>query len=69
MRPYIQSYGSEYYKYILLYTDDALSVSENPEKLLRDELGRYFELKEDIIGPLRIYLGGHVQKVQLETGV
>ena len=44
-------------------------MSENPEKLLRDELGRYCELKEESIGPPKIYLGGHVRKVQLETGV
>ena len=60
MRPAIRADGSEYYEYFLLYTDDALTVSENPEKLLRDELGRYFELKEESIGPPKIYLGGHV---------
>ena len=45
MRQDIQADGSEYYEYILVYTSDDLAVSENQEKLLRDELGRYFELK------------------------
>ena len=46
MRTAQQSDGSEYYKYILIYTDDALVISENAEKVLRHELGRYFNLKE-----------------------
>ena len=69
MRPAMKANGSTYYEYILLYTDDALSVSENPEKILRHELGRYFELKEKSIGPPKIYLGGRVRKVQLDNGV
>lgn len=69
MRPAIKSDGTKVYEYILLYTDDALVVSENPERLLRNELGRYFELKEESIGPPKIYLGGRVRKVQLENGV
>jgi hypothetical protein len=69
MRPARQSDGSEYYEYILLYTDDALVVSERAEHVLRRELGRYFTLKEESIGPRKIHLGGHVGKVQLENGV
>ena len=51
------------------YMDDALVVSENAESILRNELGRYFELKEESIGPPDHYLGGKVRKVQLENGV
>ena len=69
MRPAKRSDGSEYYEYILLYTDDALVVSENAELVLRTELGRYWTLKEESIGPPKIYLGGHVRKVQLDNGV
>jgi len=69
MRPAKRSDGSEYYEYILLYTDDALVLSENAESLLRNELGRYFVLKEESIGPPKIYLGGGVRKVQLDNGV
>ena len=56
--------------------DDALVVSENAESILRNELGRYFELKEESIAPpppppppSNHYLGGKVRKVQLENGV
>ena len=69
MRPAIKSDGSTYYDYVLLYTDDALVISENAENILRNEVGRYFELKEESIGPPKIYLGGRVRKVQLDNGV
>jgi hypothetical protein len=64
MRPAKHSDGSEYYEYILLYTDDALVISEQAETVLRKELGRFFELKEESIGPPKIYLGGGVRKVK-----
>ena len=69
MRPAIKSDGSKCYDYVLLYVDDTLVVSENAESILRDELGRYFELKEEAIGPPDHYLGGKVRKVQLGNGV
>ena len=61
--------GTEYYEYLILYTDDAMRISDNDDHVLRNELGQYFLLKEVRIGPPKIYLGGHVQKVQLENGV
>jgi hypothetical protein len=69
MRPAKHSDGSEHYEYILLYTDDALAIGEFPEKLLREQIGKYCELKEESIGPPTQYLGGHVRKVQLENSV
>ena len=69
MRPAIKSDGSKCYDYVLLYVDDALVVSENVESILRNELGRNFELKEESISPPDHYLGGKVRKVQLENGV
>ena len=65
----IKSDGSKCYDYVLQYVDDALVVSENAESILRNELGRYFELKEESIAPPDHYLGGKVRKVQLENGV
>lgn len=69
MRPASKSDGATCYEYILLYTDDALAISENPEQLLREGIGRYFQLKEESIGPPKIYLGGNMREVQLENGV
>ena len=54
MRPAKKIYGTSYYTYILLYTDYILVVSQHSEENLRKDLGRYFELKEDSIGPPRV---------------
>ena len=69
MQKAMKSDGSQYWEYVLLYTDDALVVSENAKRILREEVGKYFELKEASIGPPDIYLGGKVSTVQLENGM
>jgi hypothetical protein len=61
MRPALKGDGSEYYEYVLIYTDDVLVVSTDGERILGDGIGRYFELKEELIGPPTIYLGGHLR--------
>ena len=68
MPPAKLKYYTEVYEYVLLYTDDCLVVSENSESILKNEIGRYFELKPDSIGPPILYLGGHLRKVVLNTG-
>ena len=45
-----------------------LVISESAESVLREGIGRYFELKEKSIGPPKLYLGGHVRKLDLENG-
>ena len=69
MREATKSDGSEYWEYVLLYCDDTLAISERGEHVIRNEIGRYFELKEESIGPPDIYLGGKLRKVQLENNV
>ena len=69
MRPKVKTDGSEYWEYALLYTDDVLVISENGEKVLRNEVGKYLELKEKSISPSEIYLGGRMREVTLENGV
>jgi hypothetical protein len=69
MRPAIKSDGTKVWDFVLIYTDDTLVISENAESILRNEMGKYFELKQESIGPPNIYLGGHLRKVQLENGV
>jgi len=41
--------GTKYWEFLLLYTDDNLCIAMNPENILRNELGRYFQLKEESI--------------------
>jgi hypothetical protein len=68
MRPAKKADESEVWEYVLLYTEDVLVVSENGEKLLREGIGKYFELREDSIGPPELYLGAHLRKVELANG-
>ena len=69
MRPAQKADGSEYWEYVLIYTDDVLVISTQGEKILRDGIGKYFELKEESIGPPKLYLGGSMREVELENGV
>jgi hypothetical protein len=43
-------------------------VSHRGEHVLQKEIGKYFELTEESIGPPEIYLGGKLRKVELEDG-
>ena len=54
IRPPTQNNGTLVYEYFLLYTDYCLVVFENTESIPKKEIGRYFELKPDSIGPLSI---------------
>ena len=60
--------NTDYWEYVLLYVDDCLCISTHPEKIIREEIGKYFLMKEASIGPPDIYLGGKVSQVELETG-
>ena len=61
--------GTPYWEYVLLYVDDCLCISMDGERVLRNEIGKYFLLKEKSIGPPDIYLGNKITKVTLEGGV
>ena len=50
-RPATHADVSEYYQYVLLYTDDILATMEEPEKFLWKKLGARSTLKEKSIGP------------------
>lgn len=60
IRPAEKEDGSEYYEYVLLYVDNCLVLSENPEYIIRDQIGKYFTIKEESIGSPDHYLGGKV---------
>ena len=69
MWPAEKSDGTAYYEFVLLYMDDALVISENAEEILREEIGKYFELKEESSGCPSLYLGCHVCQEKLGNGV
>ena len=43
-------------------------ISEQGEKLLRNHIGKYFELKEESTGPPKQCLGGSMRNVELANG-
>ena len=68
-RPAVKSDGTEYNEYVLLYVDDVLVISENGEKVIREEIGRQWQFKESSIEKPTIYLGGKCREVTLCNGV
>jgi len=44
-------------------------ISERAKSVLRKEIGKYWVLKEESIGPPSKYLGGKLQEVLLLNGV
>lgn len=60
MREALKPDDTKYWKYVLHYTGYCLAVSLNPEKTLKDEIGKYFTLKPVLNGPPNIYLYGKV---------
>ena len=63
--------GTEYYKYVLVYTDDMLVLSGAPMAIL-DRLAEFYRLKDGSVGPPTKYLGSDVGKFRFpedgETG-
>ena len=59
--------GDKYYEYILVYVDDILIVSHDPEPIL-EELKALYELKEGSIGPPNQYLGAQISQVEGADG-
>ena len=59
---------TKYYEYVLLSTDDCVVISNFGEDVLRNEIGKYFSLKESSIGAPTQYLGGKLHMVELENG-
>ena len=53
--------GFRYYKYILVYVDDILSISKSPREVL-EKLGKIYQLKNDEIKPPKLYLGSMISK-------
>ena len=68
-RPFTRADGTEIYEYVLLYCDDCLVISDNATSILRNEIGKYWNLKEESIKSPDIYLGGAMRKTTLDNGV
>ena len=68
MRKAKRADNTDYWEYVLLYVDDCLAILVNSESIVRDEIGKYFLMKEASIGEPDVYLGGKVRKVEFESG-
>ena len=68
-RPATKPDGTDYYTYVCLYVDDCLCIDVNPTDVLTKEIGKFWTLKPQSVGPPSIYLGNKVTKVTLENDV
>jgi hypothetical protein len=68
MREQTKPDGSKVWEYVLLYMDDCLIISSRAEITLHNEIGKFFELMEESVGPPEIYLGGQMRQVMLDNG-
>ena len=60
--------GTDYYQYVLLYTDDILAIMEKPENFICEELSNKFVVKPNSIGKPTQYLGNKVCHSRLSSG-
>ena len=68
MLPGTKDDGTEYWQYVLLYTDDIFAVMKEPEKFLQEDVGKRFNLKENSISPPTQYLGYKVSNITMANG-
>ena len=59
LKPATKEDGSEYYEYVLVYTDDLLVISMDPRRILLF-MDQHFLLKPDSIGKPTKYLGADI---------
>jgi hypothetical protein len=69
MREGVKDNGTIYWQFVLLYTDDILAIMTYPQRYITNELGSYFTVKPNSIGPPTQYLGNKVSQVTLSNNV
>ena len=57
MRKTKRADNTDYWEYVLLYINDCIVISTDPEAIDCDEIRKYFLMKEASIGESDIYLG------------
>jgi hypothetical protein len=67
LKPGVKPDGFRYYQMILVYVDDILHLSHDPDIVI-NALRKAYELKEGSVGPPDRYLGANVERVQLNDG-
>jgi len=59
--------GEKYYEMLLVYVDDILCVSHEPDCTM-SQIKELYRLKDDLVGPPKRYLGANIAKFQLPDG-
>jgi hypothetical protein len=59
--------GVEYYELLLVYVDDVLVISHDPQAVMR-EIGSAFEIKDGKTGEPERYLGANIEKFEIDDG-
>jgi hypothetical protein len=67
LRPAVKSDGTEYYEYVLIYTDDILAINQKPQEIL-DAVDQAFKLKPGSVQAPKTYLGATISKFLLLNG-
>lgn len=67
LKPAIKPDGFEYYELVLVYVDDILHISHQP-KVLMQQIGKIYRLKEGSVGPPDRYLGANVSLYNTADG-
>ena len=59
--------GEEYYEILLVYIDNMMACSHDPQAIM-DDLALTSDLKEGSVGAPTIYLGADIKKYQVGNG-
>jgi len=59
----------KYWKYLLCYVDDILSISEKPLNTLKAIRNKNFKFKDDKMDKPEVYLGADLSLMDNEEGV
>jgi hypothetical protein len=68
MRARVRNDGFEFYEYVLIYVDDILCISDNPQESL-EQIDKNCPTKPNSIGKSDIYLGAKLSGVGLSNQV
>ena len=60
--------SNNYYRYILIYTNNILAIIKNLEDFICHKIGNIFVVQPNSIGPPTQYLGNKVSYITLENG-
>ena len=67
IRRNIDKDGRAYYEYLLVYVDDVLAISHDPDAIMK-QIGARFEIKNGDVAPPTRYLGADISQFQLPNG-